>query len=152
MMYWEDFQEGHVATSGRYVVGREEILAFARQYDPSPLHLDDSAADATRLGGLSASGWHVCAIAMRLLADGLLTNADCLGSPGIEEGRFLSPVRPGMVLSLRREVLETRSSRSRPEMGIVKFKIQLLDSDGKPVFELVGPIMFGRRNPGFRPA
>lgn len=152
MLYWEDFHEGHVAVSGRYVVGREEILSFARQYDPNPLHLDDAAAGASPVGGLCASGWHVCAIAMRLLVDGLLANADCLGSPGIDEVRFLAPVRPGMVLRLRRHVLETRSSKSRPEMGIVKLKLELLDAENRPVFDLVGPVMFGRRNPGFRPA
>ncbi len=118
MLYWEDFHEGHVATCGRYVVGREEIIAFAREYDPSPIHLDDAAAEATRLGGLSASGWHLCCIFMRLTADGMLNNSDCLGSPGIDEVRFLKPVHPGTVLSLRREVLETRSSKSKPEMGL----------------------------------
>ncbi|GAB4066111.1 MaoC family dehydratase [Ancylobacter sonchi] len=152
MLFWEDFHEGHVAVSGRYVVGREEIVAFALKYDPNPLHLDDAAAEASAVGGLCASGWHICSIAMRLLVDGLLANADCLGSPGIDEVRFLAPVRPGMVLKLRRHVLETRSSKSRPDMGIVKLKLELLDAEGRPVFELAGPIMFGRRNPGFRPA
>lgn len=152
MLFWEDFQEGHVATCGRYVVGREEILAFARDYDPQPIHLDDSAAEATRLGGLSASGWHLCCIFMRLAADGFLIRSDCLGSPGLDEVRFLKPVHPGTVLSLRRHVLETRSSKSRPEMGLVKFRFELLDASGEVMADLVGTILFGRRNPGFRPA
>lgn len=152
MLFWEDFQEGHVATCGRYVVGREEILAFARDYDPQPIHLDDAAAEATRLGGLSASGWHLCCIFMRLAADGFLIGSDCLGSPGLDEVRFLKPVHPGTVLSLRRQVLETRSSKSRPEMGLVKFRFELLDAAGEVMADLVGTILFGRRNPGFRPA
>ncbi len=151
MWFWEDFQEGHVASCGRYVVGREEIIAFAREYDPLPIHLDDSAAEATRLGGLSASGWHLCCILMRLADDGFLLNSDGLGSPGVDEVRFLRPVHPGTVLSLRREVLETRSSKSRPETGLVKFRFELLDADGNVMMDLVGTVMFGRRNPGFRP-
>ncbi|MBS7545780.1 MaoC/PaaZ C-terminal domain-containing protein [Ancylobacter oerskovii] len=152
MLFWEDFHEGHVAVSGRYVVGREEIVAFARKYDPNPLHLDDAAAGASAVGGLCASGWHICAIAMRLLVDGVLANADCLGSPGVDEARFLAPVRPGTVLSLRRHILETRSSKSRPDMGIVKMRLELLDAGNRPVCELTGAFMLGRRNPGFRPA
>ncbi|MFK8250563.1 MaoC family dehydratase [Ancylobacter terrae] len=152
MLFWEDFQEGHVATCGRYVVGREEIVAFAREFDPEPIHLDDAAAEATALGGLSASGWHVCAIFMRLLADGLLSKCDGMGSPGVEEARFLKPVHPGAVLKLRRAVLETRDSKSRPEMGLVKFRFELIDATDSVVFDLVGVLMFGRRNPGARPA
>ena len=152
MMFWEDFHEGLVATCGRYVVGREEIVSFANQFDPNPIHLDDSAAEATRLGGLSASGWHICCICMRLLTEGLLNHSDCLGSPGIEEVRFLRPVHPGTVLTLRREVLDTRTSKSRPEMGIVKFRFDLLDAERDLMFDMVGTVMFGRRNPGFRPA
>lgn len=152
MMFWEDFHMGHRASCGRYVVGREEILSFAQQFDPNPIHLDDGAAEATALGGLAASGWHVCCICMRLVADGLLVNADCLGSPGIDEVRFLRPVHPGTVLSLRREVLDTRTSRSRPEMGLVKFRFELLDAGGEVMFDMVGTVLFGRRNPGFRPA
>lgn len=152
MRFWEDFDEGHVATCGRYVVGREEIVAFARDYDPAPIHLDDSAAEATRLGGLSASGWHLCCIVMRLAADGFLNDTECLGSPGIDEARFLKPVHPGTVLSLRREVLETRSSKSRPELGLVKFRFELIDPDKNVMMDLVGTVMLGRRNPGFRPA
>ncbi|MCK0196669.1 dehydratase [Ancylobacter sp. 6x-1] len=150
MMFWEDFHEGHVATCGRYVVGREEIVAFARDFDPAPIHLDDAAAEVTPLAGLAASGWHICAIFMRLLADGLLIKCDCLGSPGMEEVRYLRPVHPGAVLSLRRAVLETRSSKSRPDMGLVKFRFELIDGTDAVACELVGTIMFGRRNPGAR--
>lgn len=89
---------------------------------------------------------------MRLAADGFLTRSDCLGSPGLEEVRFLKPVHPGTVLSLRRQVLETRSSKSRPEMGLVKFRFELTDAAGEVMADLVGTILFGRRNPGFRPA
>ncbi|MCS0493837.1 MaoC family dehydratase [Ancylobacter sp. MQZ15Z-1] len=151
MQFWEDFNEGHVATCGRYVVGREEIISFARDYDPAPIHLDDSAAEATRLGGLSASGWHLCCIFMRLAADGFLNDSACLGSPGVDEVRFLKPVHPGTVLSLRREVLETRTSKSRPEIGLVKFRFELIDAQQSVMTDLVGTIMFGRRNPGYRP-
>ncbi|WP_371346934.1 MaoC family dehydratase [Ancylobacter sp. IITR112] len=152
MLFWEDFQEGQEATCGRYVVGREEILAFARDYDPQPIHLMDAAAEATHLGGLAASGWHLCCIFMRLAADGFLTRSDCLGSPGLEEVRFLKPVHPGTVLSLRRRVLDTRTSRSRPDMGLVTFRFELIDTAGAVMADLVGTILFGRRNPGFRPA
>ncbi|QIB32778.1 MaoC family dehydratase [Ancylobacter pratisalsi] len=152
MHFWEDFHEGHVATSGRYVLGREEIVAFAREYDPAPIHLDDSAAEATRLGGLSASGWHLCCVFMRLAADGFLNASSCLGSPGLDEVRFLRPVHPGTVLSLRRHVLETRASKSRPDIGLVKFRFELLDVERSVMMDMVGTVMFGRRNPGFRPA
>jgi acyl dehydratase len=150
MLYWEDFQEGHTATHGRYMVGREEILAFARSYDPRAIHLEDDAAADTRLGGLSASGWHLCGILMRLAVDGFLADSACQGSPGVDEVRFLHPVHPGTILCLKRTVLETRSSRSRPEMGLVRFRFALAQPDHDVMMDLVGTLMFGRRNPGYR--
>mgnify|MGYP000864433506 FL=1 len=117
--WFEDLPEGKTLDLGERLVTREEIVAFASEFDPQPHHLDDEAAAKSILGGLSASGWHTCALMMRLLADGLANRAASMGSPGIEEVRWMRPVRPGDVLRLRGEVKSARVSKSRPEMGIV---------------------------------
>src|SRR3954453_814299 len=100
-LYFEDFSVGQVAEYGPRRVTREEIVAFAAQFDPQPMHLDEEAARHTILGGPGASGWHTCCIAMRLIADGLLLDTASMGSPGIEELKWLKPVRPGDALTIR---------------------------------------------------
>jgi acyl dehydratase len=130
---------------GPRLVTREEIIAFAAEYDPQPMHLDEEAASATMLGGLAASGWHTCCIMMRMISDGLLADTSFMGAPGIEEVKWLAPLRPGMRVNVRATVLETRPSRSRPDMGFVKFAYELIDDTGTVVLNLTVIPMFGRR-------
>ena len=146
---WEDFVTGSVACYGPRTITREEILAFAAEFDPQPMHADEEAARATMLGGLVASGWHICALAMRMMADGFVLASASMGSPGVEEVRWLKPVRPGDSLTLRATVLETRPSGSRPGMGFVKFGYEMLDQSGDCVMTLVSTMMIARR--GFTP-
>ncbi len=114
---FEDFPPGHFGTFGPRRVTREEILAFAAEFDPQPMHLDEEAAKRTMLKGLSASGWHLCSIMMRMMCDGYIGRTASLGSPGVNEVRWLAPLRPGDDLTLDVEVTEARVSRSRPETG-----------------------------------
>jgi acyl dehydratase len=148
MLHWEDFQPGAVAVYGPRLVIREEIVAFAAEFDPQPMHLDEAAASATLLGGLGASGWHSCALIMRMIADGFILNSASMGSPGIEQVRWLAPLRPGTRVRVRSTVLEARASKSRPEMGLVKFFFEMLDETDKPLTALDTTLMMGRRPPG----
>jgi len=147
-LYWEDFQPGAVATYGPRLVTREEIVAFAAEFDPQPMHLDEMAARDTLLGGLGASGWHVCCLMMRIIADGYVLNSSSMGGPGIEEARWLAPLRPGTTIRVRSTVLETRASKSRPEMGLTTFRHDVLDDAGSCLMTLTTTQMFGRRQPG----
>lgn len=149
-IFWEDLVEGEVKTSLPYTVTRDEILDFARNYDPQPMHLSEAAGKASMLGGLAASGWHTCSIMMRLLFDSLLARAAGLGSPGIEETRWSEPVFPEDVVHLRRTVTETRSSKSRPDRGLVTFKLELVKAKGSVACEIICVVIFARRNPGAR--
>ena len=144
-LHWEDFRPGQVTDCGSRLITREEIVAFAAEYDPQPMHLDEQAARDTLLGGLVASGWHGCCILMRMLTDNFLVNASFMGAPGVEEVRWLAPVRPGERITARATVLETRASRSRPEMGFVKFRFELIGPSDQPVLNLIVSPMFGRR-------
>ena len=144
-VHWEDFAPGQVTELGPRLVTREEIIAFAAEFDPQPMHLDEEAASATMLGGLAASGWHACCILMRMISDGHLADTSFMGAPGIEEVKWLAPLRPGARIMVRATVLETRASRSRPEMGFVKFQYDLIDEAGTPVLALTVIPMFERR-------
>jgi acyl dehydratase len=144
-LHWEDFTPGRVEEFGPRVITREEIVAFAAEFDPQPFHLDEDAARASMLGGLCASGWHSCCILMRMISDGFLFRTSFLGAPGIEEVKWLAPVRPGTRLTARATVLETRPSRSRPELGFVKFAFELVDGDGTRLMTLTVSPMIGRR-------
>ncbi|MCC7345846.1 MAG: MaoC family dehydratase [Variibacter sp.] len=143
--FYEDFIPESVDHFGPRPVTREEIVAFAAQFDPQPMHLDEEAARHSMLGGLAASGWHSCAIIMRMLCDWFLLETDGWGGPGIDEVRWLKPVRPGDQLTLTRKVLEKRVSKSRPEMGLVKFHYTLSNQAGEAVATMVTPIMIGLR-------
>jgi acyl dehydratase len=145
LLHFEDFPTGETVAYGAYTLTREAILEFAGEYDPQPFHLDDEAAKSSLLGGLAASGWHACAIMMRLNCDGFLLNATSMGAPGIDEVKWLAPLRPGVVLSVRRTTLESRASRSRPEMGLVKFLFELLADGEVVVMTQTCSIMLGRR-------
>ncbi len=147
-LHFEDFQPGAVAIYGPRLVTREEIVAFAAEFDPQPMHLDEAAGSATMLGGLAASGWHTCCLLMRLLADGLLLNAASMGAPGVDYIRWLKPLRPGTQIRLRTTVLETRPSNSRAERGFVKFLFELLDEQDAVLADLTCSQMLIRRQPG----
>ena len=151
MLHWEDFQPGAVAIYGPRLVTREEIVAFAAEFDPQPMHLDEAAASATLLGGLGASGWHGCCLLMRMIADGFLLDSSSMGGPGVDEVRWLKPLRPGTRIRIRSTVLDARASNSRPELGLVKFMFEMLDDADATLTTLSTTLMFGRRQPGARP-
>lgn len=144
-VFFEDFTPGMTLAFGERVVTAEEIVAFAREYDPQPFHLDDAAGRNTHFGGLVASGWQTAGFMMRMLVDNMLSPEASLGSPGIDELRWLRPVRPGDRLSVRVEVLETRLSRSKPEMGTVRQRSEVLNQDGAVVLSAVSVGMFRTR-------
>jgi acyl dehydratase len=136
--YWEDFAVGQVREFGAMPVSREAVLEFARQFDPQPFHLDDAAAEASLFGRLSASGWHSCAMAMRMMCDEYLLDAASLGSPGIEQLKWLKPVYPGDTLRMRMTVLESRPMRSRPGVGLVRTRWELLNQQRDLVLSMEG--------------
>jgi len=148
MHYWEDFHPGDVAVYGPRLVTREEIVAFAAEFDPQPMHLDEAAASATLLGGLAASGWHICCLLMRVIADGFVLDSSSMGAPGIEELRWLKPLRPGTQIRVRATVLDSRASKSRPEMGLIRFRYEVIDDADAVIATMVVSTMFGRRKPG----
>lgn len=138
LLHFEDFPIGEALDFGNYLVSAEEIYEFAREFDPQPFHIDEEAAKASLLGGLSASGWHVCAIMMRMIVDGYYGRTASMGSTGIDEVKWLKPVRPGDRLSCRRTTLEARISARRPEMGIVKMRYEIFDAAAEKKAEMTG--------------
>jgi len=146
--YFEDFVPGWTAEYGPRRITREEMLEFAAQFDPQPMHLDEEAAARTMLGGLGASGWHTCAFMMRMIADGFLLDAASMGSPGIDEVKWLRPVRPGDSLTVRGSVLSARVSQSKPDRGFVTLSWEVTNDRGDKVMTLVCPQMLLRRNAG----
>ena len=145
--YFDDFKPGQAFELGSRTITRESILAFAREFDPQPFHTDEEAAKETIYGGLIASGWQTGALLMRLFWDGLLHECASLGSPGIDELRWVKPVRPGDTLSLRYTVVETVPSRSKPDRGIVRSLCEMRNQDGEVVLTMKGLGMFMRRAP-----
>jgi acyl dehydratase len=143
--YFEDFTPGQVIELGSRAITRDQILAFAKEFDPQPFHLDDEAAKKTIYGGLIASGWHTGSLMMRLLYDGLVQDTVSLGSPGVDELRWVKPVRPGDTLSGRVTVLECIPSRSKPDRGIVRSLVELRNQHGEVVVTSRGLSLFGRR-------
>ena len=133
---------------GSVTVSEADIITFARQYDPQPMHVDPTRARSTIYGGLIASGWHTVSLFMKLLVENLVSKTDSLGSPGVDELRWPLPVRPGDTLSGRMEILETRISSSRPNMGIVRWRGDVRNQSGQVVLTLVGTNFFGRRPAG----
>jgi acyl dehydratase len=144
-IHLDDLKPGQVHHLGRRTLSRDEIVAFAREWDPQAFHLDEQAAAASIYGGLIASGWHTVCVFMRLFADGLLSRAAAMGSPGIEELRWLKPVRPGDTLAARLEVLEVRPSRSKPDRGIVRARSVVVNQNDEEVLSFVATLIFGRR-------
>jgi acyl dehydratase len=148
MRYWEDFHVGEVEEIGARRVDRDEVVDFARQYDPQPFHVDEAAAKASMYGGLIASGWHTCAMVMRMMCDAYLLQSASVGSPGIDNLKWLKPVRPGDTIRARRTTLESRASKSRPDIGIVRNLWEVFNQEGEMVMSMEGYGMFRRRDAG----
>ena len=144
-LYLEDFAPGQVRESPPRTLSKDEIIAFARDYDPQPFHTDEQAAKGTVYGGLIASGWQTTAIMMRLLWDTFLKDTSSLGSPGSDEIRWLRPVRPGDTVRARFTVVEAIPSRSKPDRGVLRTFTEVLNQDGDVVMTVKGLGMFGRR-------
>lgn len=144
-VYLEDFQAGETIELGSYTVSREEILDFAKRYDPQPFHVDEEAARRSIYGGLIASGWHTTAMLMRLLVDGLAARSASMGSPGVDEIRWLKPVRPGDTLKARATILEVVCSRSKPDRGHMRAAYEVFNQNGEKVMTVVSRGIYGRR-------
>ena len=141
-MKFSEFHPGQQIEAGPYRVSDQEIVAFASAYDPQWFHTDAIAAAEGRFGGLIASGWHTCSIAMRLVVDAALQGSESFASPGLEYVKWLAPVRPGDALSLRAEVLETRRSAKSSDLGILRWRWQLFNQDNTEVLALEATSFF----------
>ncbi|KQM48058.1 MULTISPECIES: MaoC family dehydratase [Sphingomonas] len=149
MQYFEDIEVGRTASFGSYAVTREEVMDFAAKYDPQPFHLSDEAAAQTHFGRLSASGWHTCAMVMSMVVANLKENQQAgLGSPGIDELKWVKPVYPGDTLRCETEILEKRVSASRPEMGIFKSRMRVFNQDDVMVMTFVSNGLVATRPAG----
>jgi acyl dehydratase len=149
MMYFEDFAVGQSTEFGSVEVTREEVLEFARKFDPQPFHLSDEAAAKTHFGRLAASGWHTCAMTMGLMARASIAfEQAALGSPGVDELRWLKPVYPGDRLTARGEIVETIPSRSKPEIGVIRSLTTVTNQDSIEVMRFTSIVMYRRRPAG----
>src|SRR3954468_8233382 len=144
-LHFEDFAPGSSRIDGGITVSRDDIVAFARRFDPQPFHMDEAAAKQTFVGRLIASGWHTCALTMRIIADGFILDTALMGSLGIEEVRWLRPVRPGDALRVRATVLDARPSQSRPDRGLVRFRFDVLNQTDETAMVQTNWIMVARR-------
>lgn len=145
MLYLEDFRPGQEFDLGARTIAADEIVEYARDYDPQPFHLDEEAGAKTPFGGLVASGWQTGAIAMRLIVDNLLKDCASLGSPGLDRVQWLLPVRPGDTLSLKGIVKQVVPSRSKPDRGVVMSRYEMRNQRGELVYVVEGAGMFGAR-------
>jgi acyl dehydratase len=134
--WFEDYRPGLVLEFGQAPVDGSEIIEFARRYDPQPFHVDPEAAGRSAYGGLIASGWHTGSLMMRMLVEHYLSPNSSLGSPGLDELRWLAPVRPGDMLSLRVTILEARRSQSKPDRGLLRSQIEVLNQRGQTVMSM----------------
>ena len=146
--YFEDFEPGQDIDLGTRTVTEDEIVAFARQYDPQPFHVDRNAAAESIYGGVIASGWHTCAMMMRLVVDGLLGKSSSMGSPGLDGVRWLAPVRAGDTLNVHYQTVQVKASASKPDRGVVWSKWVAINQHGATVCTVDGMGMFGRRPGG----
>ena len=145
MRYFEDFHIGDTFDLGSLTVTAEEIIAFARQFDPQYFHTDPQRAQDSIFGGLVASGWHTGSLFMRLLVDGLFSKIESIGSPGLDQVRWLQPVRPNDILHGRLTVIDARVSRSRPTMGILRSNCELFNQHNELLMTLIGIHFVGRQ-------
>jgi acyl dehydratase len=148
MRFYEDFHPGQTFEFGPTTVGEAEIVAFAREFDPQPFHVDAEAAASGPFGGLIASGWHTASLFMRMYVDAVLNDTASMGSPGVEELRWLVPVRPGDELRGRVTVLETTPSASRADRGTIRAQFELLNQRDEVAMRMVARGLFGRRQAG----
>lgn len=148
LIHFEDFAPGQIYDLGSLTVSRDDIVAFAAEFDPQPFHLDEEAGKASILGGLAASGWHTASLVMRLLASNLLNKTAGRGSPGISDLKWKRPVLPGDTLTARAEVMETKALRSKPDLGIVTVEVTAKNQEGATVLTWLNPILFARREAG----
>ena len=146
-LYFEDFEVGACQEYGNYEVTAEEVIEFASKYDPQPFHLSEEAGKAMHFGGLCASGWHTCAMAMRMTVNNMAEGSGSLGSPGIDELRWTRPVFPGDVLRVRSTVAGKRESRSRGDMGSVFMENEVLNQNDEVVLRFKPIVMYKRREP-----
>lgn len=146
--YFEDYQVGETFEYGEHLVTEEEIVEFAKRYDPQPFHVDRNAAAESIFGGLIASGWMTCGMMMRMYSEHYLTHNASLASPGIDELRWLEPVRPDDVLSTRVSILEARRSVSKPDRGLVRSRIEVLNQHDRVVLSMLAMNLVGCRKPG----
>ena len=144
--YWEDFPVGKVTEFGGITLTKEDIVRFAKEFDPQPFHVDEEAAKQSMFGGVIASGWHTCGLAMRMMCDAYLLESASLGSPGVENIRWLKPVRPGDTLRVRCVVLEARPLESKPHIGLIRNRWEVLNQNGEEVMQMEGFGMFKRRS------
>ena len=149
LTYFEDLEVGTIARFGRYEVTREEVIDFASKYDPQPFHLSDEAAAQTHFGRISASGWHTCAMTMRMLVDNITERKQAgLGSPGLDELRWLKPVYPGDTLRVESELISKKQSQSRPEMGSFQSIVRVFNQNDVVVCTMKSIGLIRVRNPG----
>jgi acyl dehydratase len=144
--YWEDLQPGSTRDLGTVTLSAEQIKDFARQFDPQPFHLDEEAGRRSIFGNLCASGWHTAALAMKLTVENFLSEAASMGSPGVENLRWLKPVYSGDTLRLEQTVLESRPLRTRADTGLVRSRWNMYNQDGDKVLQMEGYGMFRRRH------
>jgi len=137
-----DFRSGQTLAAGPVTLTEDEIVTFARQYDPQWFHADPERAASSRWQGLIASGWQTCGVAMRLAVDNFLAGSESFGSPGLEYLKWLAPVRPGDALTLRAEILEQRRSERQPAIGILRWRWTLANQRGEAVLDLVATSLF----------
>ncbi len=143
--YFEDFEVGKTYPVGSRSVTEEEIMIFAWQFDPQPFHIDKDAAAKSIFGGIIASGWHTCSMIMRVMVDGFLGESSSMGSPGVDEVRWIKPVRGGDTLAISTTVLDAKPSESKPDRGVVWTEWRATNQHGDLVATIKGMGMFGRR-------
>jgi acyl dehydratase len=144
-IYFEDFVVGDTVELGSVEVTEPAIIEFAQRYDPQPFHVDPAAAERSPYGGLIASGWHTCALYMRLLCDGMINDSSSQGASGMDELRWLAPVRPGDTLRGRFTVLDAAPSATKPNRGTVTFQSEMVNQDDVVVLRMVGRGLYGKR-------
>ena len=148
MIYFDDMEVGSERVFGSYAVTREEVLEFARKYDPQPFHLSDKAAAKTHFGRLAASGWHTCAMTMRVIVDAISEERQAgLGSPGVDELRWLKPVYPGDTITVHGKIVDKTPSRSKPDIGVIRSENTVTNQDDVPVMRFTSIVMMLRRPP-----